>query len=73
MRSTLTNTGSTRRWRKIRMAAIRRASFTCDRCGLQLSGALLEVHHINGREFGDGAANLKCYCRNCHAEIEGRV
>ena len=73
MRSALTNTGSTRRWRKIRMAAIRRASFTCDRCGLQLSGSLLEVHHINGRSFGDGAANLQCLCSDCHAFIEGRV
>ena len=73
MRSALTNTGSTRRWRRIRMAAIRRASFTCDRCHLQLSGSLLEVHHINGRDAGDGAANLLCVCASCHQDIEGRV
>ena len=55
------------------MAAIRRASFTCDRCHLQLSGSLLEVNHIHGRERGDGAENLQCLCRECHQEIEGRV
>ena len=55
------------------MAAIRRGEFTCGRCGLQFAAARLEVHHIHGRELGDGAANLKCLCRPCHAEIEGRV
>ena len=55
------------------MAAIRRAAFTCGRCGLQLPASGLEVHHIHGRELGDGAANLQCYCRNCHAELEGRI
>ena len=73
MRSAVTNTGSTRRWRKIRMAAIRRAEFTCGRCGLESAARSLEVHHRYGRELGDGAANLQCLCSECHAEIEGRV
>ena len=56
------------------MAAIRRAAFTCGRCGLVNSRRReLEVHHIHGRELGDVAANLKCLCGQCHAEIEGRV
>ena len=69
----MSNAGSTRRWRKIRMATIRRAAFTCGRCGVQFAAARLEVHHIHGRELGDGAANLKCLCRECHADLEGRV
>ena len=69
----MTNAGGTRRWRKIRMAAIRRAEFICGRCGLQFAAARLEVHHRYGRELGDGAANLQCLCVPCHAEIEGRV
>ena len=73
MRSAVTNAGGSRRWRKIRMAAIRRAAFTCGRCGLQFAAAELEVHHIHGRELGDGAANLLCMCSECHAQIEGRV
>ena len=73
MRSAVSSSGSTRRWRRIRVAAIRRAEFTCGRCGLQFAAARLEVHHIHGRELGDGAANLQCLCRPCHAEIEGRV
>ena len=73
MRSALTNAGSSRRWRKIRMAAIRRAAFTCGRCGLQLAAASLEIHHRHGRELGDGAANLACLCVPCHAKIGGRV
>ena len=73
MRSALSNTGSTRRWRRIRSAAIRRAAYQCGRCGLQFASRSLEVHHIHGRELGDGAANLKCYCRECHADLEGRV
>ena len=55
------------------MAAIRRAAFTCGRCGLQFAAASLEVHHRHGRELGDGAANLQCLCVPCHAELEGRV
>ena len=73
MRSHVTDAGSTRRWRKIRMAAIRRANFMCGRCGMQFAAARLEVHHIHGRELGDVAANLQCLCRPCHACIEGRV
>ena len=55
------------------MAAIRRAAFTCGRCGLQFAAARLEVHHLHGRELGDSAANLLCVCRPCHAAIEERV
>ena len=73
MRSALSNAGSTRRWRRIRSAAIRRAGFVCGRCGLQFAAALLEIHHRHGRELGDGAANLQCLCRPCHASIEGRT
>ena len=39
MRSHVTDAGSTRRWRKIRMAAIRRANFMCGRCGMQFAAA----------------------------------
>ena len=73
MRSAVTNAGGSRRWRKIRMAALRRADFTCGRCGFQFAAARLEIHHIHGRELGDVAQNLQCLCRPCHAEIEGRV
>ena len=73
MRSAVSNKGSTRRWRKIRIAAIRRAAFACGRCGLQFAAARLEVHHRHGRELGDGAANLQCLCRECHSILEGRV
>ena len=73
MRSAVTNAGGSRRWRKIRMAAIRRAEFICGRCGMQFAAARLEVHHIHGRELGDGAANLLCMCSECHAQLEGRV
>ena len=73
MRSAITDAGGSRRWRKIRMAAIRRAEFICVRCGMQFAAARLEVHHIHGRSLGDVSANLACYCRGCHAEIEGRV
>ena len=73
MRSAVTNAGGSRRWRKIRAAAIRRAAFICGRCGLQFAAARLEVHHRHGRELGDGASNLQCLCVPCHAEIEGRV
>ena len=55
------------------MAAIRRAEFICGRCGMQFAAARLEIHHIYGRELGDVSANLACYCRECHAQIEGRV
>ena len=72
MRSHVSNAGSTRRWRKIRMAAIRRAEFTCGRCGMQFAAARLEIHHIHGRELGDVSANLLCVCAPCHRDIEGR-
>ena len=73
MRSALSTTGSSRRWRRIRSAAIRRAAYRCGVCGLQFAAARLEVHHVHGRELGDVSANLKCLCSECHAEIEGRV
>ena len=73
MRSALSNAGSSRRWRRIRSAAIRRAAYRCGVCGLQFAAARLEVHHVHGRELGDVSANLKCLCSECHAEIEGRV
>ena len=73
MRSQVTSSGSSRRWRMIRMAAIRRAAFTCGRCGGQFTAQQLEVHHLHGRELGDGAPNLQCLCRPCHAAVEGRV
>ena len=73
MRSSVTTSGSTRRWRRIRAAAIRRADFTCGRCHVKLPAASLEVHHRHGRSLGDGKANLQCLCRSCHAFIEARV
>ena len=73
MRSSVTDAGSSRRWRKIRMATIRRAGFVCARCLMKLPASGLEVHHRRGRSLGDGKANLQCLCRECHSILEGRI
>jgi 5-methylcytosine-specific restriction endonuclease McrA len=56
--------GSTRRWRRIRARALRRADFRCQGCGKPgVAGVrALEVDHVNGDPNDDRLENLQVLC-----------
>jgi 5-methylcytosine-specific restriction endonuclease McrA len=57
----------TRRWRALRLEALRRDGFRCQDCGAR---GRLEVHHVRSvreaPELGFDLANLKSLCPSCH-------
>jgi 5-methylcytosine-specific restriction endonuclease McrA len=66
--------GSTRQWRKTR-AAVLLANQQENRgqCTLQIKGVCTgtadQVHHIQGKAFGDRISNLAAVCRACNLKI----
>ena len=76
-RSALLPRGSTRRWRAIRLAALRAVNHRCSVCGTkQLAG--LQVHHKIKREQGGDDSfgrngNLVVTCLRCHDAMEAEI
>jgi 5-methylcytosine-specific restriction endonuclease McrA len=68
--SSLKDTGSSSRWRKIREQVIRRDG-VCQQCG---SDERLSVDHIVPRTLGgnDSMNNLQCLCSSCNSRKGGR-
>ena len=62
--------GSTRAWRRVRLAVLRRDGFRCP-CG----AVAVEVDHVVPRELGgaDVPGNLRSLCADCHAARHGRA
>ena len=70
---------NSRRWRALRMAAIKRAKGLCEQCSAEgRISAATEVHHIRPVEsvkdpivmeqLAFDPANLKALCHRCHQE-----
>ena len=70
---------NTRRWRALRMAAIKRANGLCEQCTAEgRVSAATEVHHIRPIEsvkdlfvmeqLAYDPGNLKALCHHCHQE-----
>ena len=68
--SSLKDSGSSSRWRKIRQQVIRRDG-VCQQCG---SDEKLSVDHIVPRTLGgnDSMNNLQCLCSSCNSRKGGR-
>lgn len=58
------------RYRAVRLQAMKRANWRCQRCG----GRATEVHHLRYPPWGtfDVVANLLPVCHACHCRIEGK-
>jgi len=58
-------------WRRLRLAALSRDGWRCQRCG---NPGRLEVHHRveANRGGGDDLENLVTVCRGCHLRAHGR-
>ena len=58
----------TKRWARLRVAALRRDGWACVRCGAR---GRLEVDHVQPVRDAPGRAydlgNLQCLCKPCHA------
>ena len=69
-RSSLSNTGSTSAWRKIRQSVINRDG-CCQMCGTE---ERLSVDHIVPRHLGgdDNVTNLQVLCSSCNSSKGGR-
>ena len=69
-RSSLSNTGSTSAWRKIRQSVINRDG-CCQMCGTE---ERLSVDHIVPRHLGgdDNPSNLQVLCSSCNSGKGGR-
>lgn len=61
--------GSTRRWRKVRLAVLLRDAGTCrlklDGC----TGRATHVHHVHGKRYGDDPDGLVSACRACNLKV----
>jgi 5-methylcytosine-specific restriction protein A len=57
-------------WEELRQYIFRRDGYTCQSCHKKYPPALLQAHHVNGKEDGgeDGARNLRTLCYACHAD-----
>ncbi len=71
--SSLSNKGSTTKWRKLRDEVIRRDGGTCQRCGMPGN----HVDHIVPRRLADPSIadsldNLQLLCSNCNLRKGGR-
>lgn len=68
--SALKAAGSTRRWRKIRAAVLRRDGHRCRYCGAPAT----HVDHVDPRKRGgdDDPANLRAACAQCNLSKGGR-
>ena len=71
MTSALTKNGSTRKWRRIAKAILRRDNYTCHWCGAHATTA----DHINPRALGgdDNPANLVAACTTCNYRRGGQL
>lgn len=56
-----------RRWQRRRAAALRNASWVCQRCHRAIAE---EVHHRDGDPGNNSFLNLLPVCRDCHRELE---
>lgn len=62
------------RWKKLRMACLLAAGFTCKKCGiLETDSSKLVADHIvphrnDPEKFWNGA--LQCLCRTCHSSTK---
>ena len=69
-KSSLSNTGSSAKWRKIRQSVINRDG-CCQMCGTE---ERLSVDHIVPRHLGgdDNPTNLQVLCSSCNSSKGGR-
>ena len=71
LKSATQPTGYAANFHAISRAFRRSRNFTCEQCGVQLSGAhqgLVDTHHISGDKSNNRYDNLRCLCKLCHAE-----
>jgi 5-methylcytosine-specific restriction endonuclease McrA len=62
--------GSTRAWRKVRLAVLRRDGY---RCQLLIDGVCTTiadcVHHLRGKAHGDSPRDLVASCTPCNLHV----
>lgn len=60
--------GYPRNWKEISEGIRQRRNYTCEKCGVRLSGhaSLLDVHHLDGDKQNVQDSNLRCLCKLCH-------
>jgi 5-methylcytosine-specific restriction endonuclease McrA len=65
--------GSTRAWRRTRLAVFNRDGWTCALCGGRIDPDLrspapgsAEAHHLLGKRYGDDPAFLRAAHRSCN-------
>ncbi|TKG57947.1 HNH endonuclease [Prauserella endophytica] len=73
--STAWKSGSTRRWRKIRLFVLNRDRWICQLCGKPISKYLrhphpysAHVHHTKGKAYGDDPEFLVAAHRKCNLD-----
>jgi 5-methylcytosine-specific restriction endonuclease McrA len=52
---------------------MQRRSWTCDRCGKQVTSAYGEIHHRDRNTRHNEPANLRVLCHECHLKVHGRA
>lgn len=66
--------GYAKEWREHRNTYMEKKRYTCERCGIKLSGlfdsSFLEIHHKNKEKSDDRESNLECLCVKCHSEVD---
>ncbi|QRP47994.1 HNH endonuclease [Amycolatopsis sp. FDAARGOS 1241] len=67
--------GSTRRWRKLRLAVLTRDHWTCQLCHKPIDPAIrhphpmsAHVHHLDGKAYGDDPDRCVASHRQCNLD-----
>lgn len=58
-------------WKNISAQAKKLKNYTCEQCGVRLTGSFqkyLHTHHVNGNKHVNILSNLKVLCIECHAK-----
>ncbi len=66
---------TTAAWQRLRLAALHRDNFTCQREGCDVAGIAktMTVHlrpALGGNHFAATLADLTTYCRSCHGSVD---
>jgi hypothetical protein len=57
----------------IKVKIIKKQQFKCNKCGKQVFGFTLQLHHKDGNPMNDSLDNLEAVCVKCHSDLHHKA